>query len=1552
VPTHDEFVADVAAVYLRDGNRGSFGSGRLIAPDLILTAGHVVDYPTRDAPSRAGWKIALIREREKDGRRTAPAHDAELVWRGKDDLDLALLQLTDKRRLEPKLTLEFTSHLITRAIGEVLAAGFPEAWASDAEPAHDYSVSGALRVASQLGPYAWTVLSADKPDAPQGWKGMSGSGVCRLGSDDKLYLFGVVQEVPANFTQGFLKVARISYAFKDAEFLSQLRAALKAEPALAEFEPGETRADLGISRIFQTRTRAFTEEYLVSETGPVPFGGRENELRRLDDWLLDPQNPPRMLVTAPAGRGKSALLVRWMKNLQESGVCGVDGWQLVFMPISVRTGTNRPEVFYEGLARRLSEISGVPLPTDAFRDSEGFRYAVRDQLDRLAKPRVLIVIDGIDEALEGSFDPAVLPTPLSTNIRVLLSARWQVGDQNSKGWLERLGWDRGVKVDTCELDRLGAAQIADVLVRLGAPVNVLTQEPGLVERLAQLTEGEPLLVRYFAEDLWSVSSEGVQISRADLDSLKPGFDSYFKRWFELQEKLWKDEGGSIDRREVDAVLSVLAFALGPLGAADLLALVERAHGLKGVTAIDRLLGPLRRWVFGSGRAESGYILSHPKVGEYLQRNRFAAVTSQLWESFADWAKAHCIALNEGRLAPEEASPYCLQFLPDHLRQANAPPDEFIVMVENGWRCAWEEFQGGQRGFANAVRAAFSALRKDKKDLRIGAQWRCALTLSSITSLGQNLPMELLLAAVDKNILAIRQAEYFADLMGPTKESVQLLVGLADAGQNDPTLRSEFLVSALVTATMIAGESDRATALAAIAKHLPPNLASDAFATAKAIADEHNRATALAALAPHIPRELLSNALAAAKAIGDEYGRVKVLAALAPQLPTKARTQAISDALTAASAISYEYYRAAALAALGPHLATTQFFDAFTAAKAIRDEEERTKALTELARYLPAELLSDAVVLARAIRDEHTRAEVLAALAPHLPPELISEAFTAARAIDDEFAQANAIAALAPHLPPELLYKALAAAKAIDYRRPRARTIGALAPHLPTEQRAQALSEAVSAAKAIPYEEDRTKELAELARYLPPELLSDALAMARAIRDGDTRAEVLAALVPHLPTVLRSNALAVAKAIDNENARTKALVALAPHLSPELVADALDAAKGIGDRNLRAKTLVALAPHLPPELINGALAAAKAIGDEYARAEALTALTAYLRPERRAQTLSDALTTAKAIRHEYRRAEALASLAPHLPPEQRTWVLADAFADACTAAKAIGDEYTRAYALVAVARHLPPELLSDAFAAVKAIDDGDARGAALAALAPHLPPESVSDALGIMSTGKEDDQVQARAALAPHVPQEQKLRALSDACAATEAIRNGYRRAQTVAALAPHLTSEQGAHALSGALAAANAIRDDYYRSEALATLAPHLATTQAAQAISNALTAAKKISNEGRRSQALAKLAPCLPADLLSDALAAAKAIVDERARIEALAAIISRGGSVSPASTKPVLLDVIASSAKIWRPTALAAAAETIPISFSVGGAEAIDELHRAIEDVSCWYP
>jgi hypothetical protein len=225
---------------------------------------------------------------------------------------------------------------------------------------------------------------------------------------------------------------------------------------------GETTRPVVISvgRRFERATKAFLDEYLASETGRIPFGGRDRELKRLDAWLSDCGAAPRVLVTAPAGRGKSALLVHWMESLRNRGLVAEGGWQLVFAPVSIRVGTNRPSEFLGGLALRLAEITGQPIPQGAIQDTFTLGDIVRDQLESIASTdrRVLVVIDGADEALEGTFVPTIFPALLPKNLRILVSARWQVGDIDSTGWLRRLEWDDKlqIRVQSFELERLNA----------------------------------------------------------------------------------------------------------------------------------------------------------------------------------------------------------------------------------------------------------------------------------------------------------------------------------------------------------------------------------------------------------------------------------------------------------------------------------------------------------------------------------------------------------------------------------------------------------------------------------------------------------------------------------------------------------------------------------------------------------------------------------------------------------------------------------------------------------------------------------------------------------------------------------------------------------------------------------------------------------------------------------------------------------------------------------------------------------------------------------------
>jgi tetratricopeptide (TPR) repeat protein len=233
-----EFLADVAAVYIGDSAKGAFGSGRLIAPGLIFTAGHVVDYPDRETPQLIGWKVRLLRERTEHGAWAASPHDAEVLWRASGELDLALLRVCGDEKPAPTVKPVIASYDQVGPILGVDAAGFPEAWHTPTGELRDYTVRGSLRIAALLGPYAWSIAPADMPDDPLGWKGMSGAAACRIGPEDKLYLFGAIQQVPANFS-GLLQVARISKAIADAAFFHHLQSALGEGPCLVPWVADE-----------------------------------------------------------------------------------------------------------------------------------------------------------------------------------------------------------------------------------------------------------------------------------------------------------------------------------------------------------------------------------------------------------------------------------------------------------------------------------------------------------------------------------------------------------------------------------------------------------------------------------------------------------------------------------------------------------------------------------------------------------------------------------------------------------------------------------------------------------------------------------------------------------------------------------------------------------------------------------------------------------------------------------------------------------------------------------------------------------------------------------------------------------------------------------------------------------------------------------------------------------------------------------------------------------------------------------------------------------------
>ncbi|HEX3641545.1 MAG TPA: ATP-binding protein, partial [Ktedonobacteraceae bacterium] len=320
---------------------------------------------------------------------------------------------------------------------------------------------------------------------------------------------------------------------------------------------------------YAARVKNFLAEYLGNLEHPVPFGGRTKDFERLDDWLTDTQAPPNLLLAAPAGRGKSALLVHWCRRLLARRDLAV-----VYFPVSIRFRTNLAGVTFPSLVALLAKLHGEQVPADPNTHEEVWRGLFLEYITRpLADGRPLVlVLDGVDEAADWVADIDLFPLKPPPGLRIVLSARYLANDQDANAWLKRLGWLRQGLARTLELYPLDRTGIASVLVQMGFPLDLLSTRVNIVSELYRLSGGDPLLVRLYVDDLWERGEAAMRFQPEDLRAIRPGLAGYFERWWKDQRLLWSKEAPQCEAA-AQIVLNLLAGALGPLSKQDILNLL-------------------------------------------------------------------------------------------------------------------------------------------------------------------------------------------------------------------------------------------------------------------------------------------------------------------------------------------------------------------------------------------------------------------------------------------------------------------------------------------------------------------------------------------------------------------------------------------------------------------------------------------------------------------------------------------------------------------------------------------------------------------------------------------------------------------------------------------------------------------------------------------------------------------------------------------------------------------------------------------------------------------
>jgi hypothetical protein len=946
---------------------------------------------------------------------------------------------------------------------------------------------------------------------------------------------------------------------------------------------------------YSTRIQNFLTEYLGTPEQPVPFGGRETDLERLDSWLEDSRQPPYLLLAAPAGRGKSALLVRWSQQL-----LGRDDVEVIFFPVSIRFRTNLASVVFASIAARLAALHGDKVPGTPDTSVEIWRGIMADYLNRpLPDGRCLLVIlDGVDEAADWEPGPDLFPFSIPPGIRVVLSARYLAGDVDASAWLRRLGWDRRGLAHSLNLHPLSRQGVVDVLTRIGFPLDHLGKRVDIVAELYRLSEGDPLLVRLYVDDLWARGEETARLQPEDLRKIKPGLEGFFVRWWEDQHRLWGDKK-PLREPAVQELLNLLACALGPLSQDDVLRLA-RPDAKLTVWTLEEALLPLKRFIIGDGH-DQGYAFSHPRLVFHFHGRLDKAAQQSIESYFLNWGKGTLKALNEKQIAPEDIPPYIIQYYSAHLIRAGCGMQDFIDLISEGWQQAWFSLDSSYAGFLHetkkvwqiAERANAESIGTGKTAAYLGTEIRCAFCQSSIFNLAANIPPELLLALVEKGVWTSIQGLAYAQQIPDASSRTQALSRLV------PYLtelrRDEVVVEALMIATRII--------------------------------EDKGRAQVLTRLAPYLPEMLLAEALALARTIKEEVWRVQALTTLAPHLQDSQKV--LAEALTLARTIKEEVWRVQALTTLAPHLQDSQkvLAEALTLTRTIEDKGSRARALTRVARCLPESqqgiVLTEALREILMIREEGLRVRTLCRLLPYLSEpqrgKALAETLMTMAKMTLELQQDEAF--LMTLQQGEAFLMTLQQGEAF----------------LMTLQQGEFL---MTLARTIEDKEQRAEILISLVPYLPESLLTKAFAETRQIRDEINRLRTLIDLTPYMPESLlepplADEALMVAKTIKGEDSRVQALTKLAPYLPesllPEALKVALKVAESIKDKYLQAQALNELgrvqqavenrprhrqkpAPQLPERrdeaVAEAIMTVAKTIKDEEWQAQILSGLPSH------------------------------------------------------------------------------------------------------------------------------------------------------------------------------------------------------------------------------------------------------------------------------------------------------------------------------------------------------
>ncbi len=539
----------------------------------------------------------------------------------------------------------------------------------------------------------------------------------------------------------------------------------------------------GVTTDFGASIREFIALYAGADGADDIFGGRERELADLTRWFAAPGAPPYRLITATAGRGKSMLVVRWA--LDAVAARDVD---LVLIPISIRCQTNTATVVLQALVSRLALLHDQETPVLTGAAPEVLCDLARGYLqkERAGGRRLLVILDGLDEAVDREIFRGLLPTSPPPSLRVLLTARSTSVSVDDEEWRAQLGFGAGTPrarrdlLQLWQLDRLDAATVTTTVLEALSGVVEGALEPVAAE-LLRLSEGEPFVLKLYLQHILEAGASSGAAILERLRHLEPGIHAYFADWWAQQSALWSKL--AIDEAAVISVLSALSVAHGPMTVDDIQAVVGAT--LSGY-AIKSAIGHLRRFLVTS-RGHRVAIF-HDRLAEFVRTSLMSAADlAALRQRFIDWgldAVAHCAGSSSVPAVPE----YVLRHLGAHLHGHEVALERLAPLRARRWADAWLDLEGHHAGFISHVTLLVDRAIARYEHAKAPGELRDAFLIAveaivargSAISMAEAIPTELLPLLLEDRIWSGAQMLAYIRTIHNADKKSDALCAIADA----------------------------------------------------------------------------------------------------------------------------------------------------------------------------------------------------------------------------------------------------------------------------------------------------------------------------------------------------------------------------------------------------------------------------------------------------------------------------------------------------------------------------------------------------------------------------------------------------------------------------------------------------------------------------------------------------------------------------------------------------------------------------------------------------